>query len=127
MQKARAIERNAARQERVGRAAGSKTKNIIAKKIDNSDKSMDTCDEDVSPASPQSPKEFATALPKRLNDIAQEPPDFKKLPRGASSFSSKKGEVLPMSQKLLMEKEREKAIQRYRLLRASQRFPMDGK
>ena len=122
MQTARTIERNAARQEKVDRVAGSKSKNINPKQIDDTEELKHP---HISlPPSP-SPREFAIALPKRLNDVAQEPPEFKKFPRGASSFSSKKGDILPMSQKLLMEKEREGAIQRYRELRASQRIPMD--
>lgn len=92
------------------------------KKVDDTDELHTS---DLSPAPSSIPKEFSIALPKRLNDVAQEPPEFKKFPRGASSFSSKKGDILPMSQKLLMEKERERAIQRYRELRASQRIPLD--
>ncbi|KAI5821700.1 hypothetical protein K523DRAFT_422403 [Schizophyllum commune Tattone D] len=79
------------------------------------------------------PKEFqqaSTSAPRRLNDIAQAPPDLKKLPRGAekaAGLSTKAGHtpksdgVVSMAQKVMMEQEREKAIERYRLLRASQR------
>ncbi|KAI5896135.1 uncharacterized protein SCHCODRAFT_02614120 [Schizophyllum commune H4-8] len=79
------------------------------------------------------PKEFqqaSTSAPRRLNDIAQAPPDLKKLPRGAkktAGSSAKAGHtpksdgVVSMAQKVMMEQEREKAIERYRLLRASQR------
>ncbi|KAF8989944.1 hypothetical protein BDQ17DRAFT_1256344 [Cyathus striatus] len=70
-------------------------------------------------------KEFATlssSAPRRLNDIAQAPPEFKKLPRGATANSTGKHEgVLSMAQKSMMEKEREKAIARYRELKASRR------
>ena len=71
------------------------------------------------------PKEFATAstsAPKRLNDIAQAPPELKRLPRGASPAIAKREGVLSMSQKVLMEQEREKAIARYRQLKASRRL-----
>ncbi|KAL1742711.1 hypothetical protein HDZ31DRAFT_65733 [Schizophyllum fasciatum] len=74
------------------------------------------------------PKEFqqsSTAAPRRLNDIAQAPPDLKKLPRGAAKSTPAKTlrseGVVSMAQKVRMEEEREKAIERYRLLRASQR------
>jgi hypothetical protein len=125
MQTARSIERNVARQERITRAASSKNKDTTAKRIDSTDELNYTRDKDVSPAPSPVPKEFATALPKRLNDVAQAPPEFKKLPRGASSFSSKNGNILSMAQKQLMENERERAIQHYRELRANQRFAME--
>ncbi|KAL1733435.1 hypothetical protein EV714DRAFT_246450 [Schizophyllum commune] len=79
------------------------------------------------------PKEFqqaSTSAPRRLNDIAQAPPDLKKLPRGAKKAAGssatmghtpKSDGVVSMAQKVMMEQEREKAIERYRLLRASQR------
>jgi len=69
-------------------------------------------------------KEFqipSSSAPKRLNDIAQAPPEFKKLPRGVSSAIGKRDGVLSMSQKVMMEQEREKAIARYRELKASRR------
>ncbi|KAF8073374.1 hypothetical protein FPV67DRAFT_1409842 [Lyophyllum atratum] len=75
-------------------------------------------------------KEFQThssSAPRRLNDIAQAPPEFKKLPRGAAAASArvsgggKREGVLSMAQKQMMEKEREDAITRYRELRARQR------
>lgn len=74
-------------------------------------------------------KEFAEHLssaPRRLNDIAQAPPEFKKLPRGATDphggIGSRKREgVLSMAQKSIMEQEREKAIARYRELKAQRK------
>jgi hypothetical protein len=72
------------------------------------------------------PTEFqksSTSAPRRLNDIAQAPPEFKKLPRGAkdgadrSKMTSARGGVLSMKQKLMMEEERENAILRYRALK----------
>ncbi|KAF8955855.1 hypothetical protein BDZ97DRAFT_1764432 [Flammula alnicola] len=85
---------------------------------------------DVSPPPPQTDKftgrrkEFqvsSSSAPKRLNDIAQAPPELKKLPRGVSSAIGKRDGVLSMSQKVMMEQEREKAIARYRELKASRR------
>ena len=118
MQLARATERNTARQEKETRAAPSKGKSTTEKRRDDTDKSKNPRDSSLPPPSP---KDFATALPKRLNDVAQAPPEFKKLPRGISSLSSKKGAILPMSQRLLMEQERRRVIHRYRELKASQR------
>lgn len=71
------------------------------------------------------PKEFciaSTSVPRRLNDIAQEPPQFSKLPRGAKtgkdSSQAKVSGILSMAQKAMMEEERENAIKRYRELKA---------
>ncbi|RDB15266.1 hypothetical protein Hypma_004829 [Hypsizygus marmoreus] len=76
-----------------------------------------------------SAKEFvklSTSAPRRLNDIAQAPPELKKLPRGAvqganSIGGGKREGVLSMAQKAMMEQEREKAIKRYRELKANKR------
>ena len=80
------------------------------------------------------PKEFQTtssSAPRRLNDIAQAPPEFKRLPRGAQkatggmkkagSGRDKHDGVLSMAQKLMMEQEREKAIMRYREMKQKRR------
>ena len=70
------------------------------------------------------PKEFhsvSSSAPRRLNDIAQAPPELKKLPRGITSAIGKRDGVLSMAQKVMMEQEREKAIVRYRDLKASRR------
>ncbi|KAF9499505.1 hypothetical protein BDN71DRAFT_1441615 [Pleurotus eryngii] len=76
------------------------------------------------------PKEFATlssSAPRRLNDIAQAPPELKAFPR-AAAMRAKNGDskrpkmadnILSMAQKAMMEEEREKAIKRYRELKAS--------
>lgn len=68
--------------------------------------------------------EFAktsSATPKRLNDIAMEPPSLKKLPRGAQKATAgggkSNGAVLSMAQKHMMEVERENAIRRYRAMK----------
>ncbi|KAH9480099.1 hypothetical protein JR316_0006696 [Psilocybe cubensis] len=69
-------------------------------------------------------KEFQSAsssAPRRLNDIAQAPPELKKLPRGATKSIGKRDGVLSMSQKVMMEAERQKAIMRYRQLKADRR------
>jgi hypothetical protein len=74
------------------------------------------------------PTEFqssSTSAPRRLNDIAQAPPDFKKLPRGVkdgAKMTSGRDGVLSMKQKLMMEEEREKAIARYRALKEQRRL-----
>ncbi|KAF8838484.1 hypothetical protein BDN67DRAFT_907291 [Paxillus ammoniavirescens] len=65
-------------------------------------------------------KEFqvtSTSTPRRLNDIAQEPPEIKKIPRGATKSDGTTG-ILSMAQKAMMEEEREKAIKHYRELKA---------
>ena len=71
------------------------------------------------------PKEFQVAsssIPRRLNDIAKAPPEFKKFPRGASSSTvvttGRAEGVLSMSQKLMMDQERTIVIARYRELKA---------
>ena len=71
------------------------------------------------------PKEFQVAsssIPRRLNDIAKAPPEFKKFPRGASSSSTvttgRAEGVLSMSQKLMIDQERTMVIARYRELKA---------
>jgi hypothetical protein len=81
------------------------------------------------------PTEFqksSTSAPRRLNDIAHTPPEFKKLPRGvkdgadkAKTTSGREG-VLSMKQKLMMEEEREKAIARYRALKERRRIEGGG-
>jgi hypothetical protein len=79
------------------------------------------------------PKEFqslSTSVPRRLNDIAQAPPELKKLPRGATTAAGSMGKrvdgVLSMAQKAMMEQERIKAVSRYRELKASRRQAGEG-
>lgn len=62
---------------------------------------------------------YSTSAPRRLNNVAQAPPEIDRLPRGAARRGGKREEVLSMAQKSAMEQEREKAIARYRLLKAS--------
>ncbi|KAH6907657.1 hypothetical protein BKA70DRAFT_1489793 [Coprinopsis sp. MPI-PUGE-AT-0042] len=70
------------------------------------------------------------SAPKRLNDVALAPPEFKKLPRGGHKLgtgaSSKSDGVLSMAQKAMMEQEREKAIARYRELKAMRKQPTES-
>ncbi|TEB27376.1 hypothetical protein FA13DRAFT_1794781 [Coprinellus micaceus] len=88
----------------------------------------------TSSAKPRKEKDFAsaaTSAPKRLNDIVQAPPELKKpVVKGAatstgfklgklSASASSKSDVLSMAQKAMMEQEREKAIKRYREMKAA--------
>jgi len=126
MQTARSIERQTAKQARQAQAAPKiqekhKEDDVRTEKSGQTDTLADNDSGTSSPA-PAALKEFATAesVSRRLNDVVQAPPEFKTLPRGASSVG-KKGDVVSMSQRLLMEMEREKVILRYRELRASRR------
>lgn len=71
------------------------------------------------------PREFQTyssSAPKRLNDIAQAPPEFKKLPRKAPpKASSGPIDIVSQAQKRMMELERDKVIQRYRAFKEGKR------
>ena len=67
------------------------------------------------------PKEFtqlSSSAPRRLNDIAQRPPE---MPWGTKcvNFGAQREGILSMAQRTMMEQEREKAIARYRVLKAS--------
>jgi len=119
-QSARVLSRNIAREEHEARLAAKKSKK---------EKGKPPVSETPPKPRDRSPppedkftgrvKEFqmsSSSAPKRLNDIAQAPPEFKKLPRGVSSAIGKRDGVLSMSQKVMMEQEREKAIARYREL-----------
>lgn len=74
-----------------------------------------------------SAKEFAkasTSIPRRLNDVVQAPPSLTTLRLSARKLqqgigASNRDDVLSMAQRSLMEREREKAIQRYRQLKAT--------
>ncbi|KAH7927640.1 hypothetical protein BV22DRAFT_1006533 [Leucogyrophana mollusca] len=133
MQRSSAQSRKAKKSELQAKEVASHTTN----------KSKKDKNRDPSPSQPSStnaatgsslerPKEFrvaSTASPRRLNDIAQAPPEFTRLPRGADQKSSKVKDkttgVLSMAQKAMMEEEREKAIRRYRELKA-RRMRNDG-
>jgi len=70
------------------------------------------------------PKEFtqlSSSAPRRLNDIAQRPPEMKEMSwstKCVNSGAQRQG-ILSMAQRTMMEQEREKAIARYRVLKAS--------
>ena len=130
VESSRAITRNKARAEKVAYAEAKK-----AAKLKRKSQSTEETTRDISPPPPPRidddnkhagrPKEFQVAsssVPRRLNDIANAPPEFKKLPRGASSSSNtitgRTDGVLSMSQKLMMEQERTMVIARYRELKA---------
>ena len=130
VESSRAITRNKARAEKVAYAEAKK-----AAKLKRKGQSTEETTRDISPPPPPRidddskhtgrPKEFQVAsssVPRRLNDIAKAPPEFKKLPRGASSSSNtitgRADGVLSMSQKLMMEQERTMVIARYRELKA---------
>jgi len=86
------------------------------------------------------PKEFETtssSAPRRLNDIAQAPPEFKKLPHGAvkravrgggggDGGGGKREGVLSMAQRVMMEGQREKAIARYREMKTNRKREGEG-
>lgn len=86
------------------------------------------------------PKEFETtssSAPRRLNDIAQAPPEFKKLPHGAvkravrgggggDGGGGKREGVLSMAQRVMMEEQREKAIARYREMKTNRKREGEG-
>ena len=60
----------------------------------------------------------SSSAPRRLNDIAKEPPEIRKLSRGATKSDPVSLGVLSMAQKAMMEEERDKAIRHYRELKA---------
>lgn len=140
MESGRSISRKATRQELERKQAAKKSK---------SQRSESPSDE--APSNPRAPQPKAAAkqhqnadrpvkdfvgrttmasAPKRLNDVALAPPEFKKLPRGGKNLSagasSKSDGVLSMAQKAMMEQEREKAIARYRELKAMRKQPAES-
>ncbi|EAU80863.1 hypothetical protein CC1G_03039 [Coprinopsis cinerea okayama7 len=130
MESGRAVVRKALREEQERKKAKSKSKS----KSKTPEPSEPPTPKPAPPKDKHAdrPKEFAvasTSAPKRLNDIAQAPPELKKLPRGADKLvggtsSSKTDGVLSMAQKAMMEQERLKAIARYRELKAMRRPPL---
>ncbi|KAI0027598.1 hypothetical protein K488DRAFT_90677 [Vararia minispora EC-137] len=70
------------------------------------------------------PKDFAAAVPRRVNDVAQAPPELKlkKAAKiGAGGQTAKAAGILSVAQRSMMEAERERAIKRYRELKEKQR------
>ncbi|KAF8148224.1 hypothetical protein B0H34DRAFT_668922 [Crassisporium funariophilum] len=125
VQASHAVTRNVIKAEMEARAQEKKAKQSKLKSAVTEKDSKPTRDSPPPPPEIDKhagrPKEFQTvssSTPRRLNDIAQAPPELKKLPRGAGSVTGKRDGVLSMSQKLLMEEERTKAIARYRELKA---------
>ncbi|KAG6845938.1 hypothetical protein H0H93_015961, partial [Arthromyces matolae] len=127
VQSSNAAIRNVAKTEKEARIAKHNAKNGVAK----SSKPVDNPPPPVAPPADKhahKAKEFlttSTSAPRRLNDIAQAPPEFKRLPRGAvtseQGSAGKREGVISMAQKLMLEQEREKAIARYRELKSRQR------
>lgn len=64
---------------------------------------------------------LSTSSPRRLNDIAQAPPKFSKLPKGAPRNRDKNISVV---RRAMMEREREMAVAKYRKLK-ERRAQMD--
>ena len=63
-------------------------------------------------------KEFAqlsSSVPRRLNDIAQRPPEMKEVPWSVKcvNLGAQREKILSMAQRTMMERELEKAIARY--------------
>ena len=128
-----AVIRNKAKSDKEAYAKAKKTKQADNKteKVQSSEETTD----DISPSPPRidkhagRPKEFqlaSSSVPRRLNDIAKAPPELKKFSRGASSgITGRADGVLSMSQKLMMDQERIKAIARYRELKADRKQAED--
>ena len=117
--------RNKAKAEKEAHVEAKKTKhgNSQTKKVQSTEETA----RDISPPPRIAkhagrPKEFqsiSSSVPRRLNDIAKAPPEFKKFPRGApSTITGRADGVVSMSQKLMMDQERIRAIARYRELKA---------
>lgn len=121
-----AVARNKVKAEKGAHAEAKKAKHGSSqiKKVQSTENT--TCDISPPPRIDKHagrPKEFqvsSSSIPRRLNDIAKAPPEFKKVSRGASSttIAGRADGVLSMSQKLMMDQERTLAIARYRELKA---------
>ncbi|KAJ7307686.1 hypothetical protein DFH08DRAFT_1051589 [Mycena albidolilacea] len=120
----------------------SKSNNAHSKSTPKSSSAADGAD--PKPAPPpidkhaSRPKEFArtsSAAPRRLNDIAQAPPELSSFARKKSSTNtpvgkaggkSTKASILSPAQQLAMAAGREDAVQRYRVLKASRHAAEGG-
>ncbi|GLB45332.1 hypothetical protein LshimejAT787_2100920 [Lyophyllum shimeji] len=127
-QSANAVARSAQRAEKEAKAKKSKTSKEDKKGEAKPTRTASPASSPVSDKLANKAVEFQThssSAPRRLNDIAQAPPEFKSLPRGAGASGQggggKREGVLSMAQKQMMENEREIAIAKYRGLRARQR------
>ncbi|KAF9063317.1 hypothetical protein BDP27DRAFT_1335317 [Rhodocollybia butyracea] len=124
VQSSNAVVRHARHQESSGKPA---------QKSSHKTKSTDDTPSLVEPLSlkhsgrPMEFQSLSSSAPRRLNDIAQAPPELMRLPRGvsaqktSSSTVAKRDGVLSLAQKAMMAQERENAITRYRQLKASRR------
>ncbi|KAG5651456.1 hypothetical protein H0H81_008592 [Sphagnurus paluster] len=132
VQTSNATVRSAAKAEKEAKAAKKQKGKSVKEDLDDADSKPLAAPTPVTGADKHASKakEFqkvSTSAPRRLNDIAQAPPEFKKLPRGAAPSASERGSggkrdgILSMAQKAMMERERENAIARYRELKARQR------
>ncbi|KAJ7572074.1 hypothetical protein C8J56DRAFT_994139 [Mycena floridula] len=113
----------------VERSAKSKSGSSKSKSKSNDQDEDDEEEEETPPPSRHAnrPKEFqtiSTSAPRRLNDIALAPPEFKKVPKTTVTTSRKDGGV-SMAQKAMMEVERERVIAHYRQLKAKRRAAGD--
>jgi hypothetical protein len=94
--------------------------------------SEDSHDDEIPPKTRATDFETTnSSAPRRLNDIAQAPPSFVRLPKergSAAALARLKGEkrgsskaegVVSMAQRARMDEERERAVKRYRELKAA--------
>lgn len=116
---ARRVRREEAAQESLKRSKHGD--NARPPRLESSKRGSDPPPTSVVDDHPNVAKEFqvaSTSAPRRLNDIAQEPPVINKLPRGAAKSDATSSGVLSMAQKAMMVEERDKAIRHYRELKA---------
>lgn len=133
VQSSLAVARNAKKQELSEKAAKAKAQTIKTKPKHDSEPDRSQSYHSPPPQGlkpTDRPTEFqslSSSAPRRLNDIAQAPPELTRLPRGAAAKASSSGNrdkrdsVLSMAQKAMMAQERERAISHYRQLKASRR------
>ncbi|KAJ4482583.1 hypothetical protein J3R30DRAFT_3369549 [Lentinula aciculospora] len=124
VQSSKIAARNAQRQKLVTKKALELKRDVVH--LRNSDEVSNNAPVSQSSKHLGRPTEFqslSTSTPRRLNDIAQSPPEFNQFPRGVSTSkvssakSDKRDSVLSLAQRVMMEEEREKAIARYRELK----------
>ncbi|KAL0061236.1 hypothetical protein AAF712_011939 [Marasmius tenuissimus] len=123
-----AVARSAKKQDEVQKAT---KKGKPAKKTEDTDDSETPSLPDKHASKAKEFQALSTSAPKRLNDIVQAPPEMPRL-RGAEKVLGrtgtgvgKRGGVVSMAQKVMMEEEREKAIKRYREMKARAREEKD--
>jgi hypothetical protein len=88
-------------------------------------------DEEVKNVEPRPVREFATvssSAPKRLNQVAQAPPVLTKGPRGSGvGKEGGKAPAVSMARKVMLERERMRAVEVYRALKASKQARNEDK